>query len=115
MGDFTALVAYRRASELADSARAAAMSWQSFDRWTLGTQLVRSADSIGANIAEGFGRVTDADQRRFLVMARGSAHEVEHWARTAHGRGLVADDTLEHRAREVGRLLNGLLRASRPT
>jgi four helix bundle protein len=33
--------------------------WSSFDRWTVGQQMVRSADSIGANIAEAAGRRTD--------------------------------------------------------
>jgi four helix bundle protein len=38
-------------------------------------QLVRSSTSIGLNIAEGCGRGTVADFRRFLVQARGSAQE----------------------------------------
>jgi four helix bundle protein len=53
---FKDLVAYRRARSLADEVRTSALAWQQFDRWTIGFQLVRAADSVGANIAEAFGR-----------------------------------------------------------
>ena len=53
----------------------------------LASQQVASADSIGSNIEEGYGRATRADYVRFLVIARGSATEtrgryekrLKHW------------------------------------
>lgn len=54
-------------------------------------QLVNSADSIGANIAEGTGRGSAADNRRFAKIARGSLFEVKHWLRRAFKRNLLTD------------------------
>jgi four helix bundle protein len=83
-------------------------AWDSFDRWTLGVQLVRSSDSIGANIAEACGRWHQADQRRILVIARGSLYETEHWMSQAERRGLLAAGSSE-RLRGIAQALSGLI------
>jgi four helix bundle protein len=83
------------------------------DQWTVGVQLVRSADSVGANIAEAFGRGTPRDEQRFLLFARGSAHETQHWIERAVARSLLAGDEYRARAARVGQLTNGLMRAQR--
>ena len=56
---------------------------------TVGKQIIRAADSIGANIAEGTGRGSVVDTRRFIRMARGSLYETTHWLRRAYKRGLL--------------------------
>jgi four helix bundle protein len=76
-------------------------------------QLMRSADSIGANIAEATGRWHQQDQRRLLFIARGSLFETEHWIATAEARGLLAAGTVE-RLTEVARALSGLIRKRSP-
>jgi four helix bundle protein len=111
VGNFTQLRVYKESVRLADDVREAAIAWRSFDRWTLGVQLVRAADSIGANLAEAYGRHMPRDQRRFLFIARGSAHETEHWISRGIDRGLLDDSELLDRALEVGRMLNGLIRS----
>ena len=100
---------YRKAVALGGEVHACVSRWESFDRWSVGIQLVRSADSVGANIAEALGRRGTADQRRLLFIARGSAFETEHWIDVAIDRGLTCPRSARDRAAELGRMLNGLL------
>jgi four helix bundle protein len=86
--------------------------WDSLDQWSLGIQLLRSADSIGANIAEATGRTQTADRRRFYVIARGSLFETEHWLARARARGLLTRNYDEELAKIAGPLA-GLIK--RPT
>ena len=54
------------------------LNWQ--EKKIIGDQFIRSADSIGANIAEGYGRFHYLDKIRFYYNARGSLLETLHWA-----------------------------------
>jgi four helix bundle protein len=87
--NFEKLRVYRLSEKLADELWRIVMRWGYFERDTVGKQLVRAGDSIGANIAEGTGRGTFLDNRRFVRMARGSLNETKHWLRRAHKRGLL--------------------------
>ena len=93
--NFENLDVYRLAEDLADGIWKIALEWENFARDTLGKQLVRSADSIGANIAEGSGRGSYLDNRRFIKIARGSLHETKHWLRRAYRRKLLAENEIE--------------------
>jgi len=106
---FRRLVAYRLACELADELRGAILRWPSFDRWSVGLQLLRSLDSVGANIAEASGRWHPADRRRLLVIARGSLYEAEHWLDRAAKRQLLPAPSTQ-RLDEIARALSGLIR-----
>ena len=86
---FENLRVYKLAEKLADSVWQVVHSWSNFARDTLGKQLVRAADSIGANIAEGVGRGSYQDNRRFVRIARGSLNETQHWLRRAYVRRLL--------------------------
>lgn len=105
---------YQLAEEVADTTWNVVSSWESFAKDTVGKQLVRAADSIGANIAEGYGRGSFADNKRFVKIARGSLYEVRHFLRRADKRGLIS---LESRKRlhpllkELPPTLNGYLRS----
>lgn len=81
---------YKMAEELADRVWELVRPWGHFEKETVGKQLVRAADSVGANIAEGYGRASAADHQRFVRTARGSLYEVRHFLRRADKRGLVA-------------------------
>ena len=65
------------------------------ERFGLIRQMRRSACSIGSNIAEGCGRETSADFRRFVVIAMGSASELEYQLLLAHDLGYL--DSSAHR------------------
>jgi len=47
--------------------------------WIISDQIIRAASSVGANIAEGFGRYKGKEYERFLQVSLGSANEVEYW------------------------------------
>ena len=93
--NFERLDVYRLAEELADMAWDLVVPWDLFAKDTVGKQLVRSADSIGANIAEGAGRGSHRDNQRFVKIARGSLNETRHWLRRAYRRDLLSNDQVE--------------------
>lgn len=89
--NFENLRIYELAESIADQVWDIAVGWDAFARDTIGKQIVRSADSIGANIAEGVGRRGIQDQKRFIFIARGSVNETKHWLRRAFKRKLLKD------------------------
>jgi four helix bundle protein len=107
---FRDLDVHRRANVLADKVHAAVADWASFAKWSVGLQMVRAADSVGANIAEGAGRYGPADHRRFLFIARSSSYELQHWIERAEARNLTVPEGAMQEAMELSRMLNGLTR-----
>ncbi len=89
---FVSLEVYKLAERLSDTIWKLVRSWDSFALDTVGKQLVRAADSVGANIAEGTGRGSFQDNRRFVRIGRGSLYEVIHWLRRAYVRQLVTSE-----------------------
>ena len=89
--NFEKLRIYELAETIADHVWDIAVNWDGFAKDTIGKQIVRSADSIGANIAEGVGRWGIQDQKRFIYIARGSVNETKHWLRRAFKRNLLTD------------------------
>jgi four helix bundle protein len=90
--NFESLQVYQLAEKLADEMWKIVDEWNPFAKDTLGKQIVRAADSIGANIAEGSGRGSFQDNRRFIRMARGSLNETQHWLRRAFKRTLLTKE-----------------------
>ena len=86
---FENLRVYQLAEEIGDLAWEVVIKWNRLAQDTVGIQLIKAADSIGANIAEGTGRGSYADNRRFSRIARGSLFEVKHWLRRAYKRRLL--------------------------
>jgi len=81
------------------------------EMYGLTSQLRRAAASIGANIAEGCGRRSDAEMKRFVQIARGSASELEYHLLLAKDLCLLSAacfEDLEARVLEVQRMLTSL-------
>lgn len=101
---FEDLDVYRIAVKIGDKIWKIVASWPSFPRNSLGYQLVKSSDSIGANIAEGFGRFHFAENKQFARIARGSLYETRHWLQNAYKRDLIKENEMS----ELLLLLNEL-------
>ena len=67
---FEELHVFQLAEKLADEIWDIVYKWKLFEKDTVGKKLVRAADSIGANIAEGTGRGTRKDNQRFIRISR---------------------------------------------
>ena len=83
---------YQLSETLADEIWTIVINWNYFEKDTVGKQLVRAADSIGANISEGAGRGSFQDNRRFVKIARGSLYETRHWLKRAYKRNLLKEE-----------------------
>ena len=88
--NFENLRVYQLSEQLADLIWEIVLGWNAFARDTVGKQLVKASDSVGANIAEGTGRGSYVDNRRFVKIARGSLNETKHWLRRAFKRRLLS-------------------------
>jgi four helix bundle protein len=79
----------------------------------IGDQVIKSADSVGANIAEGYGRYHRKDQINFLCYSSGSLYETKNWIELLHRRILINDQkkneilqTLEHTTKKLNAYIN---------
>lgn len=66
--------------------------WDLFAKDVVGKQICRSADSIGANIAEGYGRYHYKDNKNFCYYSRGSILETKSFLRKMKNRNLLTPD-----------------------
>jgi len=93
--DFEDLEVYRLAESLANEVWDMVSLWDRFAKDTIGKQIVRSADSVSANIAEGRGRGSFKDNQRFIRIARGSLYETTSWLRLAYRRKLLNPEQVQ--------------------
>ena len=103
------LIALKNAEKIADSMWLFVINWQEFAKDTIGKQIVRASDSIGANIAEAFGRFNYGEKVQFLYYARGSLFETKYWLNRAVIRNLVTQTDFQRlvdQLSETGKLIN---------
>ena len=109
--DFTELIAWQRAMDLAAAVYEASRALPVEERYGLTAQMRRAAVSIPANIAEGQRRRTCGEFLNQLSVAYGSLGELETHVLLAERLSMLNTATREgilDRAAEVGRLINGL-------
>lgn len=78
------------AESIADEVWKKVLQWDTFAKDVVGGQLARVADSIGANIAEGYGRFHFGEKLQFLYYACGSLFETKYWLNRARTRDLMS-------------------------
>ena len=90
---------YQLACEIGEVVWNTVGHWPTFPKTTIGTQFVDAADSISANIAEGYGRYFYKDRRQFCYYSRGSLMETKNWVTKSFRRSLLDkaeyDDLIE--------------------
>jgi four helix bundle protein len=92
---FENLQVYQLSEKLSDEIWKIVLTWDNLAKNTVGAQIIRSADSVGANIAEGSGRGSNPDYKRFIKISRGSLYETRHWLRRAFKRNLLSKEQIE--------------------
>jgi len=102
--NFENLEVYQLSETLADTIWDIVVKWNYFAKDTVGSQLVRAADSIGANIAEGNGRGTFKENKRFVRIARSSLYETKFWLRRASKRKLLSKNQIHEIAPLISEL-----------
>ena len=86
---------YQMAEDLSDRVWEICIKWDYFAKDTIGKQLVRSTDSISANLAEGHGRYHFNDRLKYCYYARGSLEETKSWISKAIRRNLIKTEISE--------------------
>jgi four helix bundle protein len=105
---FEELRVLREAEVVADGIWEQVVEWEPFAREVVGGQLTRAVDSIGANIAEAFGRFHYGEKLQFLYYARGSLFETKYWLNRASARGLMGSDQVHDYASRLTSLARQL-------
>lgn len=118
MEDFKKLKVWGKAHELTLAIYRRTRTFPSDELYGLTSQIRRASASVGANIAEGCGRRSDPEMKRFIQIARGSASELEYHlllARDLHYLGPSEFNELEAKVLEIQRMLAALAqRLQRP-
>ena len=112
---FEDLDVFRRAYRVSLEVHRASLEFPPIEQRALADQIRRASKSICANLVEGFGRQgwSKPEFRRFLMMALGSADEMQVWTMYCRDLGYIGADMAERwqsEYREIARMLSGLHR-----
>ena len=113
---FEDLEVFKRAYRVSLELHRASLEFPRIEQYALADQLRRASKSICANIAEGFAKQRDseAEYKRFLVMAIGSADEIRVWLRYCLDLGYIGEPAWQgwrDEYQEIARMLRGLHKA----
>jgi four helix bundle protein len=108
------LQVYQLAMDLGESIWEIVIVWNYFEKDTIGKQLVRAADSVAANLSEGFGRFFYKENKQFCYYSRGSLFETKTWLTKAKNRKLITEDQFESFTKDIdliGKKLNSYIKS----
>ncbi|HAG17031.1 MAG TPA: four helix bundle protein [Bacteroidales bacterium] len=98
------LQVYEMAMNLGESVWKIVTHWDYLAKDTIGKQVIRSADSVAANLSEGYGRFHFKDAKNFLYYSRGSLFETKTWLVKAKNRNLISDENFQSLEKEINNL-----------
>ncbi|MBK8883174.1 MAG: four helix bundle protein [Bacteroidales bacterium] len=108
------LQVYKLSMEIAEKIWTIVIKWDYFTKDTIGKQLVKAADSIAANLSEGFGRFHFKENTNFSYYSRGSLYETKTWLVKAHNRNQISNEDFEiflHEIDLIGVKLNNYIKS----
>lgn len=108
------LKVYQLAMGIADDIWFLVDEWEAFPKWTTGKQLVEAADSMAANISEGYGRYFYKENRQFQYFSRGSQTETITWLTKSGNRKLISNEVFDDfmkRLEELGKRHNNYIKS----
>ena len=109
------LKVYQESMQLGEKVWDFVIKWDNFSKDTMGKQLVKAADSIAANLSEGFGRYHFREKKNFGYYSRGSLYETKTWITKANHRGLIGDKDYNQYVgviNDIGVKLNNYIKAT---
>jgi four helix bundle protein len=86
------LEVFKLSEAISDAIWRVVADWGWFEKATIGKQITRAADSIGGNIAEGYGRYSFRENVQFCHYARGSLFETKYFVRRTYSRGILNEE-----------------------
>ena len=98
------LKVYQLAMSIAEEVWDIVYKWDYFAKDTVGKQLVKAADSIAANLSEGFGRFFYKEEKQFCYYSRGSLYETKTWLTKANNRKLITTEKFEKFQKEINNI-----------
>ena len=95
------LQVYQLTMELGEKVWKIVLHWEPFARETIGKQLVKSTDSVAANLSEGFGRFHFKESKQFGYYSRGSLYESKTGLTKAYQRNLITQEEFEAFSQDI--------------
>lgn len=88
---------YQKARQVTQAVNAEIRTWpKTMQAQEIARQVFRAATSVEANIAEGHGRHFGQEYIHYLIIAQGSANEIDHWLNTDLDSGLGNAENIKH-------------------
>ena len=95
---------YQLAMEIGDEIWISVVELENLAKYSIGQQIIRSLDSIAANISERFGRYHFKDRKNFMFYARRSQSETKTWLTKAKNRKIISQEFYETEMQKLEKL-----------